>query len=298
MKIQAVNNNYKPLNINRNYPYFTGKDLMNMPRDEVFKEIKNSINKDQFVGSGRHAAVYRISDTPYCVRIPDICEDGYTNDFSTNLNPCDIVNHVKIKLGAGASIMDYFKGRTLFAYQLYDVQRYELQKEVAKMPLKTYSNLLHQLANAIDNEMAFDKGGGNIVIDTENKNLTIIDFYQLADNPLKTSPLKDLFYTLTSYGAESTTAKKIAKNIISAGLEEFKPNIIPCMDVELFDFKEIIDATYYFKQPKSDEELNELIKKFEELKEIKKKEITDKNYSPILEQKTENLKKSVSKYLR
>lgn len=296
MRIQAVNNNFNPLT--RNLFCFTGKDLLNMPRDEVFNEIKNSINEDQFIGSGRHAKVYKIADTPYCIRIPYICEDAYTNDFSRNLKPCDTVNHVKIKLGAGASVMDYFKGKTLFAYQLYDAPRYELQKEIAQMPLKTYSKLLHQLANAIDNEMTFDKGGGNIVIDTENKNLTIIDFYQLSDNPNPTSPLRDLFYTLTSYGAESKTAKKIANNIILAGLEEFKPDIIPCMNTELFDFKEIIDAAYYLKHTEPDKKADNLIKKFENLKEIKKKEITNKKYSPILEQEIEDIKKTVSEYLQ
>ena len=298
MRIQAVNNNYFLQRTNGNYCCFTGKDLLNMSKEEVFNEVKESINDDQFVGSGWDAKVYKIADSPYCVRIPDICEDGYINDFNKDLKPCDIVNHIKIKLGAGAAIMDYFKGKTLFPLQLYDEPRHKLQKEISQMPVESYSNLLHQIAYAIDNEMAYDKGAGNIIIDTENQKLTVIDFYQIKDNPNPTTPLKDIFYTLTSYGAENDTAKKIAHKIIFAALEEFKPDTTPCMDTELFDFKGIIDAAYYLSNSKSDEEINNIIKNFEKLKEIKKKEIRDKKYSDALEQQIEITTRAISKYLQ
>lgn len=296
MKLQLANY-YLQQPTNTYNASFRGKDLLKMPKEEVFEEIKKSINREQFIGAGASAKVYKIKDTKYCVRIPDICEeDNYRNEFIKDLEPFDKVNHIKIKLGAGATVMDYYEGKTLFPLQLYDISRYKLQKEISQMPIKTYSNLLHQIANAIDNEMAFDRGAGNIIIDTKNQELTIIDFYKIIDSPIPTSPLKDTFYSLTSYGAETDTAKKIAHKIILAGIEEFKPNVIPCMDIELFDFKDIIKSTCYLNKEASGEFLNNLIKNFEDLKVIKKKEITDKSYASELEQKIEKVKKAISEY--
>ena len=70
------------------------------------------------------------------------------------------------------------------------------------------------------------------------------------------------------------------------------------MDTELFDFKGIIDAAYYLSNSKSDEEINNIIKNFEKLKEIKKKEIRDKKYSDALEQQIEITTRAISKYLQ
>lgn len=290
-------NNYLKSRYRCNNTCFTGKDLLSMTKEQVLSEIKKSVNnRRQLIGSGSGAQVYRIGDTSYCVKIPDGEETDYTNRFDKNIDKSDEINHVVIKLGGGATVMRYYPGQTLFTYQLHDSSRYKLQKEVSQMPIKAYSSLLHQISNAMDNEMIFDRGAGNIIIDTKNQQLTMIDFNKAREYAIPTKPLKDIYSCLTSYGAESETAKQIAYKITLAGIEEFKPGKIPCMDIELFDFNDIIKATWYLNKNISGKSLNNLIKIFEDLKAIKNKEITDKSYSTELAEQIDIAKDSITEY--
>ena len=271
---------------------FKSRDLLDLPERDVFNKIKESIVPDNFLGQGTEAEVYRIKDTGYCVRIPYLAQDVYQLNYTKELSPIDKVNHVVAKLGAGASIMKYFEGTIPKWYQNNNYNRYKLQSVIANMPVKSYSELLHQLANAIDNEMLFDYSGGNIVVSAEKNKLTAIDFYGITDNPKPIRPLSEIYQVLTCYGSEKKTGKKIFDKIVSASIEEFKPNVIPCMDLELFDFEHLCLKRCH---DGSTNDYNNLVKEIYQqtkiLKELKKKEITDKSVTAILEQ---NIKKAVS----
>ena len=278
---------------------FKGKDLLELSEDEVFKKIKESLNYENFLGQGTEAEVYRIKDTNYCVRLPHITKDLYIMDYNTNLSPMDKVNHTKVKLGFGATIMPYFEGVIPKDYQNNEYQRFKLQEKIADMPIKSYTDLLHQIANGIDNEMFFDFSGGNLIINTEKNKLTAIDFYSITDNPRKIRPLTEMYNALTIYGSEMNTDKKIFNKIIETGLEEFKPNKIPCMDVELFDFADL--ANSHHSKCATDKNYAMDIRDFlvlkhnitetnKELKQVKKLEILNKISDSILNENILKLK--------
>ena len=285
---------------------FRGCDLLDLPKEEVIKRVQESIKPENFLGQGTEAEVYRIKDTDYCVRIPYVTGDMYASNYTKELTPIDKLNHVRARLGFGASIMDYFDGVTPKEFKNNDYYRNIFQEKISNLPIKSYTDLLHQISNAIDNEMVFDFSGGNLIVDLKKQKLTAIDFYNLSDNPRPIRPLLEMYSVLTSYGAREKTGKKIYDKVVEAGLEEFKPNKIPCMDVELFDFVELVQKrhsdNYGYKKESitaRTDGFNRMLKSVSEslktLKQIKKSEIIDKSLSPILNSKLSEFKKLMMK---
>ncbi len=281
---------------------FKGVDLMSLPEADVLEKVRNSVLPENFLGAGIEAEVYRIKDTNYCVRIPYLSQDIYLSDFTKKLTPTDKVNHVVAKLGFGASVMKFFDGIIPKWYINNSSRRYQLQEKIAEMPIKSYSELLHQIAGAIDNEMLFDFSGGNLIVDTERQKLTAIDFYGIQDNPRPIRPMTEIYSVLTCYGSEEKTGKIIYDKIIDAGLEEFKPDNIPCMDIELFDFNGLVlkrnSDNNSFGRGNINKYINPINKlidtiyeNIKDLKQLKKKEITDKSVSKLLEEKLINCRR-------
>lgn len=271
---------------------FKGHDFLDSPEHEIYNKIKASIVSENFLGQGTYAQVYRIKDTDYCVRIPHLANDIY-KFYSKELSPADKVNHIVARMGFGVSIMKYFEGIIPKRYMHNSNDRYKLQKDISEMPIKSYSELLYQIANAIDNEMLFDYSPGNLIVDTKNKKLTAIDFYPISENLRQIRPLSEMYSVLTCYGSMEKTGKKIFDNIIDAGLEEFKPNKIPCMDVELFDFIELVrkrNCDNSYRQGSISDNINKfnrlmysIVENIKKLKQLKKTEITNKTVSGDLE---------------
>lgn len=285
---------------------FKSRDFLDLSKKDIFEKIKDSLVPDNFLGHGIEANVYRIKNTNYCVRIPYKAQEIYKADYSKELTSVDKVNHVVAKLGFGAAIMEYFEGIVPKWYMNNDYNRFRLQEKISDMPVKSYSELLHQIAEAIDNEMFFDFSPGNLIVDIDKQKLTAIDFYTISENPRSISPMTEMYSVLTCYGAEKKTGKKIFDKITEAGLEEFKSNIIPCMDLELFDFIDLVlkrygdnknykqnnitNKSYIFNRLK-----NSLQECLTELKRIKKSEIIDKTLSPILTHKITEFKNLMKK---
>lgn len=275
---------------------FKSRDLMCLPEADVLKKVRESIVPENFLGQGTEAEVYKIKNSDYCVRIPYLANTINKFNFSKELSQIDKINHIVAKLGFGVSIMKYFEGVIPKRYMSNNHDRYNLQKKIAEMPVESYSGLLHQIAEAIDNEMLFDYSGGNLIVDTQNQKLTAIDFYGMADNPKPVRPLCEMYQVLTCYGAEEKTGKKIFDKIVDAALEEFKPNNIPCMDAALFDFVDLVMRRNCDNKEHKKGNINDYIDRFfalkdnitknvNELKQLKKTEIINKTMSKVLENK-------------
>lgn len=292
----SVINAYPNINIKYGATAFKGRDLLDLPEKDVIEKIKASVTPDNFLGQGTEAEVYRIKGTKYCVRIPYLAQDIYRFNYTKELTPIDKVNHVVAKLGFGASIMKYFDGIVPKWYQKNEHNRYKLQENIAQMPVKSYSELLHQIAGAVDNEMVFDFSGGNLIVNTEKQKLTAIDFYGITDNPRPVRPLSEMYSVLTSYGSEEKTGKKIFDKIVDAGLKEFRKTSIPCMDVALFDFLELCLKRMGSAFTPDGEKLKSIIMhNCDLLKDLKKREITDKSISKLLEKQLKIFKSLLRK---
>ena len=276
-------------------PCVQTKDFLDLPQEDIFKKIKQSMTPQNFVGSGNEADVYKIPNTKYCVRIPHIANDISKFSYTKEITPIDSVNHILAKLGFGTTIMEFFDGKTPKDYKFDKDLRYKFQKQISNMPVKSYTDLLHQIANAIDNEMLFDFAGGNLIVDINNKKLTAIDFYSISDNPKPIKPLTEMYSVLTCYGSEEKTGKKIFNKIIAAALEEFKPNKIPCMDLALFDFESLCFKRCHDSYTKNHELIiQDISRQTRLLKEIKKSEIIKKSDTQALEKNINKLLKLIS----
>ena len=288
--------NNKTQSIKQNTLSFRAHDFLDLPEKDIIEKIKASVTPDNFLGQGTEAEVYRIKDTNYCVRIPYMAQDIRRFNYSKELTPIDKVNHVVAKLGFGASVMKYFEGIVPKWYQKNEHNRHKLQENIAQMPVKSYSELLHQIAGAVDNEMIFDFSGGNLIVNTEKQKLTAIDFYCIADNPRPIRPMTEMYSVLTSYGSEEKTGKKIFDKIVDAGLKEFRKKSIPCMDVALFDFLELCLKRMGNAFTPEGEKLKSIIMHNGDLlKDLKKREISDKSMSKLLEKQLKAFKSLLRK---
>jgi hypothetical protein len=193
--------------------------------------------------------------------------------------------------------MKYFDGEIPKWHMHNNHERYKFQEKIAEMPVKSYSGLLHQIADAVDNEMLFDFSGGNLIVDTKDKRLTAIDFFGITDNPRPVKPLSEMYSVLTCYGSLQKTGKKIYDKIVDAGLEEFKSGKKPCMDTSLFDFMELsLKRMGEAYTPDCEKVKREIMYNADMLKKIKKSEITDKTLSKFWNKKFVNLKIFLTKF--
>ena len=320
MEVLPINNFYtKPQNINRDnytgrlYPKlkydtfcFRGQNFLELPPKEIYQKVINSMIPENFVGQGTEGEVYRIKDTEYCVKIPYEVVGLYSKKINLDktlylnkkISPKQKVNHVFIELNGNATIMKFFEGKIPKDYFSNKENRYLLQSEIAQMPVKSYTNLLHQIANGIDNEMLFDNTIGNLIVNTKENKLTAIDFFPIIENPREVRPLNEIYSLLTAYGAEQKTGKKIFDNIMNAGLDEFEPQKVPCMDTELFDFTELCQRRIEDTKIQGSEKIMDKIsQQILTLKGLKKVEYTEPLFSTFIKEKID-IVKDLIKYLK
>lgn len=286
---------------------FYGKDLLDLSEKEIRQKAKDSIISDNFIGQGSDAEVYKIKDTDYCVRVPHISKDDFAYRCSKKILPSDKINHIVAKLGYGASILKYIDGIVPKTYENDEFSRYNLQSKIADMPIKAYSDLLHQIAEALKHEMFFDFSGGNLIVDIPNNKLTAIDFYKMSlDNPRPIKPLTEIYHVLTCYGSLPEINKKIYDNIVIAGLQELKPKNIPCMNLELFDFIDLALKRHSYCGQYKKGKISEIIDEYysirfsisnclRSLKQTKRKEIKIKKDFPEINKKINELKRLMAK---
>lgn len=320
MKVLPINNFFtKPQNTSRktnagilysklkyDTVCFRGQNFLDLPPKEVYKKVIDSITPENFVGQGTEAEVYRIKDTDFCVKIPYEALSSYSKNmdldrylyFNNKIRPEQKVNHTVIELGLNTNIMRFFEGKIPKDYFRNQENRYLLQSEIANMPVKSYTEFLHQIANGIDNEMLFDNSIGNLIVNTKENKLTAIDFFPMNDNPREVRPLNEMYSLFTAYGAEQETGKKIFDNIMNAGFEEFEPHKTPCMDTELFDFVELCKKRIEETNVQNSERiLHKISQQIQIIKGLKKVEHTEPLFSNFIKEKIDVVRDLI-KYLK
>ncbi|MBO5384716.1 hypothetical protein J6A64_00225 [bacterium] len=230
---------------------FTGRKipLLDLPKEEVLKLVKQSINPKNGIGIGGEADVYAIPNTDYCVRLIGLNGDSrhfatrykdYTAEFSKDLTPQEKVNHTVIRLGNGASIMRKIEGEPVYSFFRTQEEQLEAAKEIANFPIEAFSGLLRQIASAVKVGVGFDPHAANIIANFKNKTLTAIDFQEYCYRSAK-KPLCTMLKGLKTVEDEEINSKLLNK-VFLAALEEFKPKIKPCFDIDVFDFSRLLFA--------------------------------------------------------
>ena len=211
------------------------KDLLELPREEIFEKISQSINNENLLGEGNEARVYKIAGTNYAFRHARIPDDrtnftDYKKNLSFDINTDDKINHVVAKLGEGSAILRYLPGENCFVYND--------KKELCNLPTDSYYNLYKQICFAKDNEMIFDCCETNIIYNPKDKSLTAIDFYkQDYGFPENVKPLSYIYSAIASSIAtpDKTLYKNLLGSLVGVILKEFEPGVKPVQNIGEFD---------------------------------------------------------------
>ncbi len=219
---------------------FKTLDLLQLPKKKIFEKIDKSIkNRENFIGSGGEAIVYRIDDTDYCVRLNKDFIKDYKKSFSLKLREEDKINHVVARLGKGSSIMKYIEGYPVLSFSRSKAQppSDEIAKMIAELPEAAFNKLFKQICHAKDNQMIFDCNWTNVIVNPKEKTLTAIDFYKMIpDMPETVRPLDYIFASLVHMETTLEQKKKYAGKLLLAALEELKPSVKPCLNPSEFGF--------------------------------------------------------------
>ena len=214
---------------------FSKKDFLSLPEVQILNKINESLNNpDNFIGAGHDASVYRISDEPYCVRRMHKNKNKIAGPVSFELTQEDKINHVVAKLSDGTSIMKYLEGYPPYLFSLYgyNIKQTDINKILEEMPVIAFQNFIRQIGNAKQNDMFFDCGWGNVVVNPQNNTITAIDFYTGSENFYNDGRILQACYSSLVYpGAPAEHKKTCAAKLMLAALEEMKPDISPCMDI-------------------------------------------------------------------
>lgn len=265
----------KPLDSPCDTVSFSGeKDLMKMSDKKIFKRINKTIcNRDNLIGLGGEARVYKIPNSEYCVRIAyyDII---YEPVLDRNISECDKINHTIAKFGEYSSIQKYIEGKPVLKPSLIEDKNAAKQtaKEIAQMPVSAFKNLLLQICNAYDKGMMFDCCWSNVIVNPKENKLTAIDF----NKNIEEESLKPLSYVFSSLTTKYTTPEQVKTNankILSAVLEEFEPAHEPFWNISNFDFSDLLRKTRQCSDFGKTSQCELLVQKLSHLKELKYKEI-------------------------
>lgn len=182
-------------------------DFLSLPPKKIFKAISKSIkSKENLLGKGGEAEVWKIQDTDYCVRIPLEHKGSIKDDFDTNLTKTDKINHTLIKLGAGATIMPIIKGYKLLSGNSLNT---DVTKMVENMPVSAFEALIKQVVEgeSVEN-MSFDPSWENIIINPDEQKMTAIDFYKSEYENCRSRVVGKLFAALTFPNASTNEQHK------------------------------------------------------------------------------------------
>ena len=174
------------------------KDLMKLPENKIIDACRNALKKENIIGEGQEALVYKIEEFPeYCIRREKKLAGKKTNfTLNRDLNNYDIVNHVVGKLDDGTQIMKWIRGIPLKIMPHRDTKEgIELKKVTQAYVANNFTELpfkkvLEQIEDAMSKGIVFDRKGENLHVDALGQEMTCLDF----------SPnFKDVEYNPISY---------------------------------------------------------------------------------------------------
>lgn len=257
------------------------QDLLTLSESEIIEKVNQTVaNKNNYLGCGSEAVVYRIPDTDYCVRLKKNNKSKLCHPVSFKLSTRDKINHVVAKIGKNAAILKFYEGFPSFVMNESNCKiiQSEVDKSLDELPVSAFSGLLRQVCFAKKHDMVFDCDWSNVIINPENKTITAIDFYKLdKDMPEVIYPLRACYSSLIYPEAPVLHKKNCMAKILLAALEEMKPGEVPCMPVEEFNFSDFINKVYSDKNMSSDAYTDLLKKIMNDIECLKIKNIYNKD---------------------
>ena len=219
------------------------KDFLQLPVNDIIENVENSIIPTNLLGRGGEAAVYSITGTDYCVRLPHSNPDDYKKGIVSELTEIERINHGVAKLGENTIIMKKIKGYSMFPRAETGVTRAMVHSMIDDMPVTAYRNVIKQIYDAYDKGAYFDSSGANVIVNPVNKTMTVVDFTDCLECS-NSRILKSLFTTLGMNDGILTKAqqKDRANKILSSVIDDFLPGQKPMMRISDYSFTEFIFA--------------------------------------------------------
>ena len=211
-------------------------------KDTISKLNLNSyINDTYFIGEGVEAAIYRIENTPYLLRVPhtdtkDVWQgiwtrgktvDGTKLDIS--VSPQEKINHVVANIG-NAQILKYIEGCNTSSAS----NNIEVFNTIDNLSINSIKDFFLKIVQAKRVGMVFDSCGANCIINIKTGKLTPIDFRerQLSTSYLLDSLIESCVIPLKKIGGNEAQDKLIKKGIIAI-LEMLKDGKITARDANI-----------------------------------------------------------------
>lgn len=234
-------------------------DLLNFNPAKITEVVKEAILKNEILGWGSEGTVYKIQNSDYCVKVPDL-EYAFWN-WTNKITPQDKLNHIVAKSTNGVVIMNFIPGKKLPVQNKPD--------ELYCQPIDTYRKFLIQLTNAHNVGLECDVTPSNTIFNPINHTLTQIDFkFSSIQNNEQNQHLVNAFSLLHQLIPNSSIARKqnnqLFLNLTQATLEELRPNIkgeISAKDIDFQSFYEKYQRTMHnIVLPKQYDILNKTMK--------------------------------------
>ena len=276
-------------------------DLLTLPKEQIFEIIKKSLKTENRLGEGTEGIVYKIADTDYCFKRPFFAKD-YTTNFDLNINAKDKVNHIVAKLGSECIIMKFLEGYPINGTDSRDQEQLEyIAETIEDFPEESFYKFFEQIVNAHKNNMQFDNHSGNVIINPKDQTFAILDcvdknqlsYFERGEN---LDPLYLMFTSIVTLGTNFNQTKVYLKKIFSSTLKDFEPNVSPKINPEEYDFTPFIqwlsDSKYINI---SKENLESYKTEFNELIELKNKEIEGNLEKKTLQNKLDKIREIIAK---
>lgn len=223
-------------------------------KDVISKLNLNSyINDTCFLGEGAEAAIYRISGTPYALRVPhigDIMTEGTVRGKSVDISklnlsvsPQDKVNNIVGHLG-DAKIVRYIEGKNTIS----DLSsNEEIVGAINNLSIDSIKDYFLSLAKANRVGMKHDYAGSNCIINCTTGKLTPIDFWPGQDFKLLNSLMDQCAMMPKRIGGTDNQNNLLKKGIIAI-LEMVKAGTISAKEVDISKVRLIFNETAPAKQ--------------------------------------------------
>ena len=288
-----------------------GGDFLDLPKNEIMRKIRDSIREENLLGRGVEGQVYAIDGTDYCLKYSQNTDSiqSLSKSFRKRLSDEDRINHIVARLGNDAVIMKRIKGISVADINRLPLNEYnESVESLLTFPNSAYRDLLNQIIDALKHGMEFDSHGGNLIVDFENKKLTAIDFcpprrlynsealFKVYSPFLNEGCFEKIYQPFLDINYFNEDSKRLlGKKIMYMLLDELKPEVEPKLDFQDIDVLPFLCDLADVGTIKTNRLLAQISDGFNELVDLKERELAGADVYEQIYQTNESVKKLVNK---
>lgn len=221
--------------------FVRAKDLMDLKNKEIIQVCIDALEKNQPIGKGTEAIVYKIPDYPmqYCLRQEkNVIPNKNKLKLNFDLDDYDRANFVIAKLGEGLTLLKYVPGIPLKIITKSDTEsgikvKHALQELVANnFPVESFQKTISLIEENRSKGIVFDRKGENLLVDAISQEMTPID-YSRQFNDVEYNPISYIYHALDVDNTEH--ARKVLGKLCMAYAERLKTAKKEDLNLDILD---------------------------------------------------------------